>query len=59
MSFEEITLWLVMAMSVTAVAFLCWTLVAIFRRSGGSPFSSEPQGGASLGELTPQDPESA
>jgi hypothetical protein len=33
MSFDEVTLWLVTAMSLTAVAFLCWTLLALVRTS--------------------------
>jgi len=56
MSFDELTLWLVTAMSLTAVAFLCWTLLAVIRTSRSAPFSLGAERGRRLPGLTPQDP---
>jgi hypothetical protein len=48
MSFDDLTLWLVTAMSLTAVVFLIWTLAALIRRSGPSSFAMESDPGAGL-----------
>jgi len=44
-------LWLVTAMSLTAVVFLVWTLAALIRRSGPARFAmeSDPGDGISIG----------
>jgi len=49
MSFDDLMLWLVTAMSLTAVAFLVWTLAALVRSSGSTSFAldSEPGLGTS------------
>jgi hypothetical protein len=38
MSFDDLNLWLITAMSLTAVALLVWTMAALFRRSKPAPF---------------------
>jgi hypothetical protein len=48
MSFDDLMLWLVTAMSLTAVVFLVWTLAALVRSSGPSPFVMESETGRSL-----------
>ena len=48
MSFDDLMLWLVTAMSLTAVGFLVWTLAALIRKSGPSSFAMESDPGAGL-----------
>jgi hypothetical protein len=49
MSFDDLMLWLVTAMSLTAVVFLIWTLAALIRTSGPPSFAlgSDPGLGSS------------
>jgi hypothetical protein len=47
MSFDEVTLWLITAMSLTAVAFLFWTFLALVRTSRSAPFPIGTEQGAS------------
>jgi hypothetical protein len=54
MSFDDLMLWLVTAMSLTAVVFLVWTLAALVRSSGSSPFAMEPESGRGLSADSPQ-----
>ncbi len=55
MSFDDLMLWLVSAMSLTAVVFLLWTLVALIRNSGPGPFAMESETGRQLSATTPRD----
>jgi hypothetical protein len=55
MSFDDLMLWLVSAMSLTAVVFLLWTLVALIRNSGPEPFAMESETGRHLSATTPRD----
>jgi hypothetical protein len=48
MSFDDLMLWLVTAMSLTAVVFLVWTLAALIRTSGAAPFAMESDSGQRL-----------
>jgi hypothetical protein len=60
MSFDDVTLWLISAMSLTAVVFLLWTLVALVRTSrhrGG--FGIDAEGGQALSAMAPQDQDPA
>jgi hypothetical protein len=43
MSFDDVMVWLVTAMSLTAVLFLFWTLAALIRTSGPGPFAMESE----------------
>jgi hypothetical protein len=43
MSFDDLMLWLVTAMSLTAVVFLVWTLAALIRKSGPARFAMESE----------------
>jgi hypothetical protein len=45
MSFDDLMLWLVTAMSLTAVVFLVWTLAALIRSSGAASFAMESDSG--------------
>jgi len=56
MSFDDVTLWLISAMSLTAVVFLLWTLVALVRtsRRRGS-FGIDDEGGQQLSAMTQRD----
>jgi hypothetical protein len=56
MSFDDVTLWLISAMSLTAVVFLLWTLVALVRTSRRrGAFGIDAEGGQSLSAMAPQD----
>jgi hypothetical protein len=55
MSFDDLMLWLVTAMSLTAVVFLLGTLAALIRNSGTEPFVMESEGGRQLSSMTPHD----
>jgi len=48
MSFDDLMLWLVTAMSLTAVVFLVWTLAALIRKSGPARFAMESEPGRGL-----------
>jgi len=48
MSFDDLMLWLMTAMSLTAVVFLVWTLAALIRKSGPPPFAMESEPGTGL-----------
>jgi len=55
MSFDDLMLWLVTAMSLTAMAFFLWTLAALIRNSGPQPFAMESEPGRQLSATTPRD----
>jgi hypothetical protein len=55
MSFDDLMLWLVTAMSLTAVVFLLWTLAALIRNSGPDSFAMESEGGRRLSSVPPHD----
>jgi len=55
MSFDEVLLWLVTAMSLTAVVFLLWTLAAVVRTSRQGPLGTDPQSSRPLSALGPRD----
>jgi hypothetical protein len=59
MSFDDLMVWLVMAMGLTAVVFLLWTLVALVRDSRALPFGIESERGSRLSGLAPRDRGSA
>jgi len=46
MSFDDLMLWLVSAMSLTAVVFLVWTLAALIRTSGPTGFALDSDRGS-------------
>ncbi len=56
MTFDEVTLWLITAMSLTAIAFLCWTLAAVVRTSRATRFPLGSNSGRQLTGLAPHDP---
>jgi len=55
MSFDEVLVWLVTAMSLTAVVFLLWTLAAVVRNSRHGSFDPDSQPGRPLSALAPRD----
>lgn len=55
MSFDDLMLWLVTAMSLTAVVFLVWTLAALIRTSGPAPFIMESESGQRLSTASRRD----
>jgi hypothetical protein len=46
MSFDDLMLWLVTAMGLTAVVFLLWTLAALIRTSGAASFALDSDPGS-------------
>jgi len=55
MSFDEVMLWLVTAMSLTAVVFLIWTLAAVVRTSRHGSFGPGSQPGRPFSAMAPRD----
>ncbi|WP_236657126.1 hypothetical protein [Acidisarcina polymorpha] len=53
MSYDDITLWLITAMSLTAVAFLFWTFAAVVRTSRAALLDADQ--GRQLSSLAPGD----
>jgi hypothetical protein len=53
MSFDEVTLWLVTAMSFAAVFLLFWTLAAVIRASKSAPFAVGSADGRQLNGVAP------
>ncbi len=59
MSYDDVTLWLITAMSLTAVALLFWTFAAVIRTSRAARLALEPDNGRTLAGMTPPDRGSA
>ncbi len=55
MQLDDLLIWLVTAMGLTAVFFLLWTLAALVRRSGPRALAMEGESGRQLSGLTPGD----